>query len=238
MRGAIVTHNGQILPPAPRPAPPPVPPPTTAKDAGKEETKAITPWQKATREVATVTTGMGAALALGKATGPAFMDNVFTFGLAGLIGYRVVWGVTPALHSPLMSVTNAISGMHDVVATSSLLILIIHSHRNGWHWRSVRHGRWLLTWNNPTSTRRALCSSCVCQRFRRFRHYETYAGHVQEYVALALSLFAPDLTSSFQQGRQTHRNIRCYMQSLLSYSLEATSLRQALAWPVLFKRDI
>lgn len=39
------------------------------------------------------------------------MSNFFTFGLASMIGYRVVWGVAPALHSPLMSVTNAISGM-------------------------------------------------------------------------------------------------------------------------------
>lgn len=39
------------------------------------------------------------------------MGNAFTFALASLIGYRVVWGVAPALHSPLMSVTNAISGM-------------------------------------------------------------------------------------------------------------------------------
>lgn len=54
---------------------------------------------------------MGTALALGKMTGPIFMGNLFTFSLAGLIGYRVVWGVAPALHSPLMSVTNAISGM-------------------------------------------------------------------------------------------------------------------------------
>jgi NAD(P) transhydrogenase len=38
------------------------------------------------------------------------MGNFFTFALAGLIGYRTVWGVVPALHSPLMSVTNAISG--------------------------------------------------------------------------------------------------------------------------------
>jgi NAD(P) transhydrogenase len=53
---------------------------------------------------------MGTVVALGKATGPLFMSNFFTFGLAGLIGYRVVWGVAPALHSPLMSVTNAISG--------------------------------------------------------------------------------------------------------------------------------
>ncbi len=33
-----------------------------------------------------------------------------TFALAGLAGYQVVWGVAPALHSPLMAVTNAISG--------------------------------------------------------------------------------------------------------------------------------
>lgn len=112
-RGAIVVNNGEILPPAPRPTPPPSPVATShiQKEAEKaDQTKAITPWQKATRQVAVVTGGMGTALALGKATGPAFMDNFFTFGLAGLIGYRVVWGVSPALHSPLMSVTNAISG--------------------------------------------------------------------------------------------------------------------------------
>lgn len=34
-----------------------------------------------------------------------------TFGLAGIVGYHTVWGVVPALHSPLMSVTNAISGL-------------------------------------------------------------------------------------------------------------------------------
>ena len=34
-----------------------------------------------------------------------------TFALAGLAGYQVVWGVAPALHSPLMAVTNAISGI-------------------------------------------------------------------------------------------------------------------------------
>jgi len=34
-----------------------------------------------------------------------------TFSLAGVCGYYTVWGVAPALHSPLMAVTNAISGM-------------------------------------------------------------------------------------------------------------------------------
>ncbi|KAH9904977.1 NAD(P) transhydrogenase mitochondrial precursor [Xylariomycetidae sp. FL2044] len=112
VRGSIVTLNGEIVPPAPRPAPPPAPAPKAAVKA--EEVKALTPFQKTSREVATVTGGMGVALALGKATGPIFMGNAFTFALASLIGYRVVWGVVPALHSPLMSVTNAISGMVGV----------------------------------------------------------------------------------------------------------------------------
>lgn len=112
VRGSIVTHNGEILPPAPRPAPPPPPPEKTSTDVSNETAPVeLTPFQKVSREVATVTGGMGTALALGKFTGPIFMSNAFTAGLAGLIGYRVVWGVTPALHSPLMSVTNAISGM-------------------------------------------------------------------------------------------------------------------------------
>jgi NAD(P) transhydrogenase len=111
VRGSIVTYKGDIVPTAPRPAPPPPPArPAAVADAKATEAVALTPWQKTSREVATVTGGMGLALALGKATGPIFMGNVFTFALAGLVGYRTVWGVVPALHSPLMSVTNAISG--------------------------------------------------------------------------------------------------------------------------------
>ena len=36
---------------------------------------------------------------------------IAVFVLACFVGYYVVWGVTPALHSPLMSVSNAISGV-------------------------------------------------------------------------------------------------------------------------------
>ncbi|KAG6161626.1 hypothetical protein E4U11_003285 [Claviceps purpurea] len=112
IRGSIVTQSGQIIPPAPRPAPPPAPAkPTTEPVAATVE---LTPWQQKSRQVATITAGMSSVLALGKFTSPLFMSNAFTFGLAGLIGYRVVWGVAPALHSPLMSVTNAISGMVGV----------------------------------------------------------------------------------------------------------------------------
>lgn len=114
IRGAIVVHQGEHLQPVPRVAPAPQVPPATPKKDEKPESLAITPWQKVTREVTAVTAGMGGVVALGKATGTVFMDNFFTFGLAGLVGYRVVWGVAPALHSPLMSVTNAISGMVGV----------------------------------------------------------------------------------------------------------------------------
>ena len=39
------------------------------------------------------------------------MQNITIFVLAIFVGYHVVWAVTPALHTPLMSVTNAISGI-------------------------------------------------------------------------------------------------------------------------------
>ncbi|RAK98204.1 putative nicotinamide nucleotide transhydrogenase [Aspergillus ibericus CBS 121593] len=114
VRGSIVTLNGEIVPPAPRPAPPPAPKQEATAPAKEQAGLALSPWQKATRDVATTTAAMGSVVALGKATGPVFMGNMLTFGLAGLVGYRAVWGVAPALHSPLMSVTNAISGMVGV----------------------------------------------------------------------------------------------------------------------------
>ena len=39
------------------------------------------------------------------------LQNITIFVLAIFVGYHVVWNVTPALHTPLMSVTNAISGI-------------------------------------------------------------------------------------------------------------------------------
>ncbi|KAL1892570.1 hypothetical protein Cpir12675_004499 [Ceratocystis pirilliformis] len=112
VRGSIVALNGEILPPAPHPAPPPQRPAASRTDAPSAvSAPVITPLRKTVREVGAITLAMGAILSLGKATDPVFMGNVMIFTLASLIGYRVVWGVTPALHSPLMSVTNAISGM-------------------------------------------------------------------------------------------------------------------------------
>ena len=52
--------------------------------------------------------GAGAAAATGI---DPFMFRLAIFALACFVGYYVVWSVTPALHTPLMSVTNAISSV-------------------------------------------------------------------------------------------------------------------------------
>jgi NAD(P) transhydrogenase subunit alpha len=59
------------------------------------------------------------------ATSVPFVTTFTIFVLAIYVGYYVVWGVTPALHTPLMAVTNALSGiiivgaMLQTVATGS-----------------------------------------------------------------------------------------------------------------------
>ena len=162
VRGAIVTQAGEVLPPAPRAIPPPAAAPKSTPiipEVKEAQAVALTPFQKQTREVALVATGMGTALALGKATGPLFMGNVFTFALAGLVGYRAVWGVVPALHSPLMSVTNAISGELSPCNLQEATNTII---RNGWYWGLLRYGRRPSSRDDSSSPRVFVCSSSIC----------------------------------------------------------------------------
>ena len=49
---------------------------------------------------------------------PAFIGHFTVFVLACFVGYMVIWNVTPALHTPLMSVTNAIS---SIIAIGALV---------------------------------------------------------------------------------------------------------------------
>lgn len=65
--------------------------------------------------------GVGTILGLGMVSpNPQFTTMLTVLGLSGIVGYHTVWGVTPALHSPLMSVTNAISG---ITAVGGLLLM-------------------------------------------------------------------------------------------------------------------
>ena len=52
-----------------------------------------------------------ALLGLGAVAPPSFMAHFTVFVLACFVGYMVIWNVSPALHTPLMSVTNAISSI-------------------------------------------------------------------------------------------------------------------------------
>lgn len=92
------------------------------KETKKEEPAGPVDLYKPTLNNALVTTGgLGAIMALGVASpGAVFSSMVTKFGLASVCGYQTVWGVSPALHSPLMSVTNAISGL---TAVGGLLLM-------------------------------------------------------------------------------------------------------------------
>ncbi len=47
------------------------------------------------------------------------MIGIYVFVLSCFVGYHVIWGVTPALHTPLMAVTNAISA---IVVVGAILV--------------------------------------------------------------------------------------------------------------------
>lgn len=70
---------------------------------------------------AIMSTGLLGFLGLGYACAdPAILTMTSIFSLSVITGYFSVWGVTPSLHTPLMSITNAISG---ITAVGGLLIL-------------------------------------------------------------------------------------------------------------------
>ena len=84
--------------------------------------------------------GGGAAQA---ATGGAMDPFVFRFSifvLAVFVGYYVVWSVTPALHTPLMSVTNAISSVIVVGALLAVGVTLVASD-SGPAWARAFSGR-------------------------------------------------------------------------------------------------
>lgn len=85
------------------------------------------------------TLALGAALTLA-GTAPAFAAGVggaidpviyelMVFVMAIFVGYYVVWSVTPALHTPLMSVTNAISSV--IVVGALLAVAVEHGAVDG-----------------------------------------------------------------------------------------------------------
>jgi NAD(P) transhydrogenase subunit alpha len=80
-----------------------------AADGLKAQAEALAAQAAALAEQAGALDGAAAAASAG--TGTPFIFLLTAFVLACVVGYYVVWSVTPALHSPLMGVTNAISSV-------------------------------------------------------------------------------------------------------------------------------
>ena len=122
LRGTTVINQGEITWPPPPPKLSAAPPAAAAKPA------AVMPKPKAHGEPSgpmsgtktAVLFGGGALLFLliGRYAPAAFLGHFTVFILACFVGYMVVWNVKPALHTPLMSVTNAVS---SIIAIGALV---------------------------------------------------------------------------------------------------------------------
>jgi NAD(P) transhydrogenase subunit alpha len=112
IRGCTVIKDGEITwpPPAPKlsaaPAKhkPTAPPPAPIDEAAMARRRGV-------RSLITLVVGGLALFALGAVAPPSFMAHFTVFVLACFVGWQVIWNVSPALHTPLMSVTNAISSV-------------------------------------------------------------------------------------------------------------------------------
>lgn len=112
IRGMLVTQNGEITWPPPKPPAPPSPPPVATQPAPVAVTVAEASDHPSRGNQWLWFGLLGLALAgIGWVAPTSFLSHFTVFVLACFVGWLVVWNVTPALHTPLMSVTNAISGI-------------------------------------------------------------------------------------------------------------------------------
>ena len=121
IRGLTVIKEGAITWPAPplvvapKPAPKPAAAPAAKKGHGHGEPSGPMPAGQLA-----IVAGIAAVLfvLVGTYAPTAFLSHFTVFVLACFVGYMVVWNVKPALHTPLMSVTNAIS---SIIAIGALV---------------------------------------------------------------------------------------------------------------------
>ena len=124
IRGLTVIKEGSITWPPPPPrlpaAPPQARPAAAAATPAKKSGHGHGAGEPASAKSLAFIFGAGALLfwLVGAFAPASFLAHFTVFILACFIGYMVVWNVTPALHTPLMSVTNAIS---SIIAIGALV---------------------------------------------------------------------------------------------------------------------
>ncbi|OBT07978.1 NAD(P) transhydrogenase subunit alpha [Vibrio sp. UCD-FRSSP16_10] len=110
LRGVTVVKEGEITWPAPPIQVSAQPQAAAQPKAAKAEPKVEEPVSPV-KKLAGLAVGIGAFAWVASVAPAAFLAHFTVFVLACVVGYYVVWNVTHALHTPLMSVTNAISGI-------------------------------------------------------------------------------------------------------------------------------
>lgn len=111
IRGTTVVNGGEVTWPPPAPKLSAAPKPAAAPPVVQQAPAELTTFQKLRGTIITAAVAILAIFAVGSVAPPAFMSHFTVFALACFVGYQVIWNVTPSLHTPLMSVTNAISGI-------------------------------------------------------------------------------------------------------------------------------
>ena len=126
IRSATITFDGEVTYP-----PPPLKVQAIAAKPPAAKTPEKTPDQIAAeeaaesrrtgiRQVSLLTIGTLLTLLVGQYAPAEFMQHFIVFVLSVFVGFQVIWGVSHALHTPLMAVTNAISGIIIVGALLQL----------------------------------------------------------------------------------------------------------------------
>jgi len=108
IRGATVCKDGETTWPPP---PPTLSAAPKAAEPSSEPVVVEASKPSVAGPIIAMLAGGLALLGLGAVAPPSFMAHFTVFVLACFVGYMVIWNVTPALHTPLMSVTNAISSI-------------------------------------------------------------------------------------------------------------------------------
>ncbi|HEY9762251.1 MAG TPA: Re/Si-specific NAD(P)(+) transhydrogenase subunit alpha [Trichocoleus sp.] len=112
IRGTTVMRSGEVTWPAPRPVNPTVAAkPTLAASVEQAGDQAAKPAKSWVSTVVWTSLATLALVAVGLWAPDSFLSHLTVFVLSIFLGWKVIWDVDPALHTPLMSVTNAISGI-------------------------------------------------------------------------------------------------------------------------------